>query len=85
MNEENPTQYLIKYFPPKKMCEIQEVKTYHVPNVVGTIVRSYHYPNTPTEKWYYVYIDHVVDPLSDVAYALELAESLIHRFIAEEL
>ena len=78
-------QYLIKYYPPRKMWEIQELEAYYTtPNVVKTIDRSYQYPNMPTEKWYYVYIDHVVDPLSDVAYALELAESLIHKFIAEE-
>jgi hypothetical protein len=66
------------------MWEIQELEAhYTTPNVVKTIDRSY-YPNTPTEKWYYVYLDHVVDPLSDVAYALDLAESLIHRFIAED-
>jgi hypothetical protein len=71
-------QYLVTHWPDeygaaKKVWEIEELDADNATNVVATLGNAY-----------YVYIDHVFDPQSDVGFALSRAEQLITKFIAEE-
>lgn len=66
-------QYFIRHRPISQKWEIFEQDTSHPTNIVGRLGNVY-----------YVYIDHVFDPLSDVALALTKAEQLIAKFITED-